>query len=397
MTSVSRSRKSSFSSTHNGPKKNSGYEFDAGLVHSRKRAFPKRKVVFVDPDEPTAPYWWPAMIVPEREIEAFKQTMENDIQEPKKGEHLVCYFEDGSFSIVPETEAVSFSPVLPPYTDYLRGANADAFLKDKAVMLATLYWETGIVPPTFTWVRDEERYTNASVLPLTELGTTPEQLLTLQSNLTGTISTKSFEIKEEAFESSLSFLPSEVTLEKPVPKPTREPVPTDHHRDKKEKPTPRKKSRSPISTPKNPKPSKSKSGSVSAMKITKHWNASIQTSSNTPNTPSTNSSSLTSYSNVSSPFTGSPSFDSFTAGSCSHCGEYAATRITKVLCTKCSDSLGCSWCSERSYVRRQHEDGESEQRCKLVSLRIHHACNIIPRGRKQRLLQHLQSGLVPYI
>ncbi|RKP05764.1 hypothetical protein THASP1DRAFT_25793 [Thamnocephalis sphaerospora] len=122
-----------------------------------RRPHAKRRIVFVDPDDPEAPFWWPAMVVPECEIEVFRRAMTTDVQEPGQNEHLVCYFEDGSFSVVHERELVAFSPDEPPYTDYLRGPSSFIFKKDRAVQLATLYWETGIVPHSFTWVRDTER------------------------------------------------------------------------------------------------------------------------------------------------------------------------------------------------------------------------------------------------
>ncbi|KAI8051179.1 hypothetical protein BDF22DRAFT_92451 [Syncephalis plumigaleata] len=122
-----------------------------------RRSHAKRRIVFVDPDDPNALFWWPAMVVPESEIDVFRQTMTSDIQEPGPNEHLVCYFEDSSFSVVHERELVAFSPDKSPYTDYLRGPHSNQFKRDRAVQLATLYWETGIVPRSFTWARDTER------------------------------------------------------------------------------------------------------------------------------------------------------------------------------------------------------------------------------------------------
>ncbi|CAG8708969.1 12806_t:CDS:2, partial [Dentiscutata heterogama] len=116
----------------------------------------RRKVVFVDPDDPDAPHWWPALVVPRKEIEIFKQKMDNDVQYPGDGESLVCYFEDGSFSIVPEKDQKPFDPKIEPYTTYMEGPNSEAFQKDKAVTLATLYFEKGLVPPVFKWIRNED-------------------------------------------------------------------------------------------------------------------------------------------------------------------------------------------------------------------------------------------------
>ncbi|KAK9767405.1 hypothetical protein K7432_002849 [Basidiobolus ranarum] len=326
--------------------------------------------------------------------------MENDIQEPKKGEHLVCYFEDGSFSIVPETEAVSFSPVLPPYTNYLRGSNADAFLKDKAVMLATLYWETGIVPPTFTWVRDEERYTNASVLPLTEHKTTSDQISTLHNDFKNAISKKSLEIKRETFETSMSIFQGVPFVEEPDSISEGESI-RQKSQEKKENNVLHKKVKSPsLLTPKNSKISKSKNDGYT--NTSKSFKQQIVYNQNSPNISATNSTSQISYSDV-SPLSGPALLDSFTAGNCSHCGEYTTTRITKVLCMWCCSTLHDPWCNGKSSF--DEEQGNSHKRARKDSGNEYEQrspsgfsilSDILPRGRKQRLLSHLQSGLVPY-
>ncbi|KAJ3207304.1 hypothetical protein HDU82_003885 [Entophlyctis luteolus] len=75
-----------------------------------------------------------------------------EVDEPKDGEYLVCYFEDGSFSIIPESDAMPFNPTLPPYTTYLNGSEGYRFKRDNAVRLATDFWEKGIPPPTFGWL-----------------------------------------------------------------------------------------------------------------------------------------------------------------------------------------------------------------------------------------------------
>ncbi|KAK9711725.1 hypothetical protein K7432_007623 [Basidiobolus ranarum] len=225
--------------------------------------------------------------------------MENDIQEPKKGEHLVCYFEDGSFSIVPETEVVPFSPVLPPYTNYIRGG-ADGFLNDKAVMLATLYWETGIVPPTFTWVRDEERYTNASVLPLAELPTTSDQFPAINTTAKSPSFKKFTGIKGETFETRTNFIDSTPFLEDSLTI-SRNELGKRDNQGKKEKITQcgKNKSLSPF-TPKNHKISTTKNGSTGAPKSVKPWNNHDRNLPNVLVTPSTTSS-HTSFSDMISP------------------------------------------------------------------------------------------------
>lgn len=57
-------------------------------------------MVFVDPDDDGVQWWWPALLVPENEIEVFRQTLLNNSAEflpPLKDDDvLVVYFEDGS-------------------------------------------------------------------------------------------------------------------------------------------------------------------------------------------------------------------------------------------------------------------------------------------------------------
>lgn len=65
------------------------------------------------------------------------------------GKHLVCYFEDGSYSIVSELELLPFCPSEQPYLSYL---DYPDFLHDRAVMLANRYWEYGRIPETFKWL-----------------------------------------------------------------------------------------------------------------------------------------------------------------------------------------------------------------------------------------------------
>ncbi|KAJ3276312.1 hypothetical protein HK104_003672, partial [Borealophlyctis nickersoniae] len=120
-----------------------------------KRTPPKRRLVFVDPDDADAPWWWPGMVVPREELVVFKNHVgEDNVKEPLDGECVVCYFEDGSYGTVPESAALPFCPYQPPYTTYLTGPNAASFRNDNAVILATTYWEKGFVPPSFSWLRD---------------------------------------------------------------------------------------------------------------------------------------------------------------------------------------------------------------------------------------------------
>ncbi|KAI9095271.1 hypothetical protein DFS34DRAFT_192839 [Phlyctochytrium arcticum] len=63
-----------------------------------------------------------------------------------------------SSNTLKESELKTFCPHTPPYTNYVSGPNGKAFRSDTAVVLATLFWERGKIPPAFTWLREiEER------------------------------------------------------------------------------------------------------------------------------------------------------------------------------------------------------------------------------------------------
>ncbi|KAI9003560.1 hypothetical protein BC832DRAFT_82564 [Gaertneriomyces semiglobifer] len=119
-----------------------------------RRKPPKRQLVFVDPDDSDSPWWWPAMIVPKSEYDIFKDSVNGEVKDPADGECVVVYFEDGSYNTIPESDIRTFCPYEAPYTTYAEGPNAKAFCADKAVILATAYWEEGRFPPMFGWLQD---------------------------------------------------------------------------------------------------------------------------------------------------------------------------------------------------------------------------------------------------
>ena len=112
----------------------------------------RSKVVFVDPDDDSCPYWWPALVVPNEYLHLFQQTINEQV--PVNGTDLVvCYFEDGSFSVVPESAIKPFSPSREPFTLYQKDpATRKVFLTDRAVIRATKFCTDGIVPLAFTWL-----------------------------------------------------------------------------------------------------------------------------------------------------------------------------------------------------------------------------------------------------
>lgn len=77
--------------------------------------------------------------------------MDSDFSTILATEQLVCYFEDGSFSVVPKMALAPFHPSHEPYTSYARSVKR--FLNDEAVAKALRYWNDGEIPANFKWLR----------------------------------------------------------------------------------------------------------------------------------------------------------------------------------------------------------------------------------------------------
>ncbi|KAJ2822757.1 hypothetical protein IWW50_004080, partial [Coemansia erecta] len=103
-----------------------------------------RDVVFVDPLDTSAAYWWPAMIVPTDEIDT---TM--GCTQLGADEYLVKYFEDCKYSTVRGSELRVFDTNQRPYTDF--AASNPSFPKDKAIRNALSFLKTGHVHAKFQW------------------------------------------------------------------------------------------------------------------------------------------------------------------------------------------------------------------------------------------------------
>ena len=112
----------------------------------------KQKVVFVDPEDDSCPYWWPALIVPTEYIHLFQQSISEPV--PLTSTDLVvCYFEDGSFSVVPEDAIRAFNVEKEPFISYRTHPEyGKRFLADRAVIRALKFCTEGMVPLSFTWL-----------------------------------------------------------------------------------------------------------------------------------------------------------------------------------------------------------------------------------------------------
>ncbi|KAJ2081250.1 hypothetical protein H4R24_002469 [Coemansia sp. RSA 988] len=118
----------------------------ASAVDSAKHQWRGRDVVFVDPLDASAPYWWPAMIVPTDEIDS---TM--GCTQLGTDEYLVKYFEDCKYSTVRGSELRVFGTSQRPFTDFADAS--PAFVKDKAIKCALSFLKSGHVLPKFQWRR----------------------------------------------------------------------------------------------------------------------------------------------------------------------------------------------------------------------------------------------------
>ncbi|KAJ2452260.1 hypothetical protein EV183_003049 [Coemansia sp. RSA 2336] len=103
-----------------------------------------RDVVFVDPLDTSAPYWWPAMIVPTDEIDTTMGCLQLEADE-----YLVKYFEDCKYSTVRGSELRKFDTGQDPFKEF--SATSTAFSKDKGVRGALSFLKTGHVQPKFQW------------------------------------------------------------------------------------------------------------------------------------------------------------------------------------------------------------------------------------------------------
>ncbi|ORX90881.1 hypothetical protein K493DRAFT_55603 [Basidiobolus meristosporus CBS 931.73] len=105
--------------------------------------FKGREVVFVDPLDESAEYWWPAMVVPPSEIDRSMVSRKLECDEC-----LVRYFEDNKFSICKISELTLFQPGEDPFNEF---TDHRSFLRDPGVVIALKYLQTGELGKKFMW------------------------------------------------------------------------------------------------------------------------------------------------------------------------------------------------------------------------------------------------------
>lgn len=93
------------------------------------------EVVFVNPDDPLEPFWWPGVIIP-------PELLDESIPTPKEGELVVFYFEDGTYSITSISDVALFRIDQRPYIDFAKSRGVE-FLMHPGVQRAIQFIETG--------------------------------------------------------------------------------------------------------------------------------------------------------------------------------------------------------------------------------------------------------------
>ncbi|KAI7822113.1 hypothetical protein BX661DRAFT_156362 [Kickxella alabastrina] len=95
--------------------------------------------VLVDPLDPQAEHWWPAVIVD-------RETL-TDAEGVQTIRHQVRYFEDGSYSFCQADEMRLFDLTQPPFADWIKDSDNQPVLRDLAMRRAIAYYEWRFLAP----------------------------------------------------------------------------------------------------------------------------------------------------------------------------------------------------------------------------------------------------------
>ncbi|CAG8533519.1 16336_t:CDS:2 [Funneliformis mosseae] len=111
--------------------------------------FKGRDIVFVDPLDDKAEFWWPAMIVPQNEIDE-SMDVDGKLEENLlSGKFLVRYFEDMTYSVVEQKGLKHFIPDEEPYLTFKN--NSDKFSSHIGVRRAMQCKGKGEPNKSFKW------------------------------------------------------------------------------------------------------------------------------------------------------------------------------------------------------------------------------------------------------
>eukprot|EP01137_Pigoraptor_chileana_P011701 Opistho-2@62996 len=102
-----------------------------------------RETVFVNPLDDDEPFWWPAMVVPVKELDS-------SMPRPKDGHCVVRYFEDNSYSTADTSEMRLLSEDSGMFAECALRLG-DEFTMNRSVQRAVRYLRTGLLPKGFRW------------------------------------------------------------------------------------------------------------------------------------------------------------------------------------------------------------------------------------------------------
>lgn len=115
------------------------------------------EIVFVDPQDPSEPFWWPAIIVTPPEYDHFFKLMGEPID--VHDSILVCYFEDASYSVASASEIKRYKADDPFFIRYFESKE---FLKTKGAKMFLKYVNENKIPSKFKWLKSKRKYVRKS-------------------------------------------------------------------------------------------------------------------------------------------------------------------------------------------------------------------------------------------
>ncbi|CAI2179286.1 3567_t:CDS:2 [Funneliformis geosporum] len=145
-----RSTRSSVISTQKKPQtRKSQRKATRSKDEESENIFKGRDIVFVDPLDDKAEFWWPAMIVPNNEIDE-SMDVDGKLEENLlAGKFLVRYFEDMTYSVVEQRGLKHFIPDEEPYLSFKN--NCDKFSSHIGVRRALQCKGKGEPNKSFKW------------------------------------------------------------------------------------------------------------------------------------------------------------------------------------------------------------------------------------------------------
>ncbi|KAM0675678.1 hypothetical protein GVAV_001046 [Gurleya vavrai] len=108
------------------------------------------RIVLVDPQDNNEKYWWLAIVVDPLDYKVFFSEMGEAID---VHDSLVCYFEDGSYSSVSESEIKELKVDCEPFINWI---NEKEFCSLRAYKNYKKFVNEGKIPSKFKWLKKKK-------------------------------------------------------------------------------------------------------------------------------------------------------------------------------------------------------------------------------------------------